>query len=68
MRINKFILFVIIQKFRVFRIHVEKALDPRVKPEDDNFVFVLFAIPARRRRESIQSDDYFNFYDNAHNL
>jgi hypothetical protein len=50
-----------------FRINVEKILDPRVKPEDDNSTF-LFVIPAVLKRESIQNYGHFNLFTNEPNF
>jgi hypothetical protein len=43
----------------VFRMKVENALDPRVKPEDDHLL-LLFILLAGLQQESRQNDNFFN--------
>ena len=60
-----FVQHIIFEYFCVFRINVEKTLDPRVKPEDDNLkCLFLFVIPAGLKRESIQNYGHFNLFTN----
>jgi len=49
----------------VIIINIEKTLDPRGKPEDDNLnCLFLFVIPAGLKRESSRNYGHFNLFTN----